>query len=80
MAYSKENYLKDLGSDGVNKTRVAVMRGGKKGADHWMFLRHVLLSLFMVNQWSFYHGKVFSLSLRHFSFLLMSFFLSLNTP
>ena len=63
MASSKENYLKDLGSDGVNKTRVAVMRRGKKGADHWMFLHHVVLSLFMVNQWSFYHGKVFSLSL-----------------
>ena len=30
MAYSKENYLKDLGSDGVNKTRVAVMRGEKR--------------------------------------------------
>ena len=57
MVDSKENYLKDLGSDGVNKTRVAVMRGGKKGADHWIFLHHVLLSLFMVNQWSFTMGK-----------------------
>ena len=46
MASSKENYLKDLGSDGVNKTRVAVMREEKE-----LLIGYSFIMLFSVSLW-----------------------------